>query len=267
MKKYFYLLLAAVMFALPLLSQDKDEEGDEQDEDSGRRSYSYWNRSKLGGAGGFTPIVGMFDNKEIDKYLTGAGLPSLGSDPIYLIGGEGYGYIMFLRNVRMGGFGVSGHKTVSAVQAVTAGGNVKKEVDYSVSYGGFLIDYVQPIAYRLDVSFGASIGGGAIGLTMRRDDGNFKDWNNLWNEYGNVNTQSTNYTRRITGGFAVFNPRVNIEYTLLTWMQIRIGAGYPIMFSPEWKLDDKYDIEAVPSKIKTNGYTVNAGVMFGFFGW
>ncbi|MFA6456327.1 MAG: hypothetical protein WCW40_05845, partial [Bacteroidota bacterium] len=69
------------------------------------------------------------------------------------------------------------------------------------------------------------------------------------------------------GGFAVFNPHINIEYTLLTWLQLRIGAGYPIMFSSEWKLDDKFDIDAVPSKIKANGYTINAGIMFGFFGW
>ena len=260
MKQTLYFFLTAITFALPLFSQDKDD-------DDNKREYSYWNRTKIGGAGGFTPIVGIFDNKEINKFLTSAGMPTLGSDPMYLLGGEGYGYIMFLKNVRMGGFGARGMSSVTAIQPITTGGNLRKEVQYEVSYNGFLIDYVQPIAYRLDVALGASIGGGEINISMRRDDGGFKDWTTLWNDFGNPNTQSPNYLRKLNGTFVVFNPHVNVEYTLLTWLQLRIGAGYPIMFSPEWKLDDNYEINAVPTKMKLNGYTVNAGIMFGFFGW
>ena len=166
----------------------------------------------------------------------------------------------------MGGFGVSGSKNVSAIQTIP-GGTLRKEVDYEVSYGGFLIDYVQPVAYRLDVALGASIGAGELNITMRRDDGKFKTWDTLWTDFGTPSTQATSYTRRLNGTFVVFNPHINIEYSLLTWMQIRIGAGYPIMFSPDWTLDDKYDINNVPSKIKASGYTINAGIMFGFFGW
>jgi hypothetical protein len=102
---------------------------------------------------------------------------------------------------------------------------------------------------------------------MRRDDGTFKEWNTLWNDFGNPSSQATSYTRRLNGSFVVLNPHVNLEYTLLTWLQIRVGAGYPVTYSPEWKLDEKYDMNNVPSKIKINGYTVNAGIMFGYFGW
>ncbi|MFZ4619320.1 MAG: hypothetical protein ACOYNS_02085 [Bacteroidota bacterium] len=260
MKNIFYFLMVLLVCSIPMIAQDKDDDNNE-------REYSYWNRTKIGGAGGVTPLVGFFDNKEVDKFLTSAGMPTLGSDPLYLIGGEGYGYIMFLKNVRMGGFGVTGRKTVSAIQPITGGGNLKKEVDYEVSYGGFLIDYVQPIAYRLDVSIGASIGGGQMNFTMRRDNGNFKDWATEWSDFGNPNSQAVNYTKHLNGTFVVFNPRVAVEYTLLTWLQLRIGAGYPIMYSPTWQLDEKYEVNAVPSKIKLNGYTVNAGIMFGFFGW
>jgi hypothetical protein len=258
MKKQFVLILASLFLAIPLISQDKEDE-----EDNSSTSRSYWNRSKIGGAGGVTPIVGMFDNKEIDKFLKSSGLPALGTDPIYLIGGEGYGYIMFLKNIRMGGFGASGGKTVATIGA----GNLRKEVEYNVSYGGFLVDYVQPIAYRLDIALGASIGGGEVNLTMRRDDGGFKTWDTLWTDFGNPSKLTSSYTRKLNGTFVVFTPHINIEYSLLTWLQLRIGAGYPIMFSPEWKLDEKYDINNVPSKIKVSGYTINAGIMFGFFGW
>ena len=257
MKKILWVLLLIVI-SMPVFAQEKDDD----DDDNG---YSYWNKRKVGGAGGVTPIVGMFDNKEIDKYLTGARLPALGSDPIYLVGGEGYGYIMFLKNVRMGGWGATGSRTVSALENIF-GGTLKKEVEYKITYGGFLVDYVQPVAYKLDVALGASIGGGSIDITMRRDDGSFKNWNTLWSEYGD-SSSTPNFTRHMEGSFVVLNPHVSVEYTLLTWLQLRVGVGYPLMFSPEWKLDDKIEINNVPSKTKLNGYTINAGIMFGFFGW
>jgi hypothetical protein len=129
MKKHlFYFFFTAVVLTIPLISQEKDQD------ESDRREYSYWNRVKLGGAGGVTPIAGMFDNKEIDKYLTSAGLPTFGSDPMYMIGGEGYGYIMFLKNVRMGGFGASGTRTVNTLQAMSTGGTIKKEVENRKNY-------------------------------------------------------------------------------------------------------------------------------------
>ncbi len=258
--------MTGLLFVIPLLAQtNEDDENDGKD--YGRRSSSYWNRTKIGGAGGVTPVAGIFDNKEIDKYLTAAGLPALGTDPHYLIGGEGYGYIMFLKNVRMGGFGVTGNRSVSALQPITGGGNLRKEVDYEISYGGFLIDYVQPIAYRLDIAVGASIGGGQVRLKLQRDNGGFKDWNTLWNDYGNPNSQSVNYTRRIDGAFVVFNPHINVEYTILPWLQLRMGAGYPIFISSEWQLDETFQVNSVPSDMKAKGYTVNAGLMFGYFGW
>ena len=257
MKKILSCLLLISFFTFPIFAQDKDKD----DEEKGNE-FSKPFSAKVGGAGGFTPVVGMFDNTEIDKYLKAANLPTLGSDPMYLMGGEGYGYIMFLKNVRFGGLGVSGHRTVSNVT-----NNIKKEVEYGVNYGGFLVDYVIPVSYKLDVAFGASIGGGSIDIRMTKDDGGFKTWDSLWTNYGTPNSTTSNYTRKLTGSFGVFNPHVNVEYTVLRWMQIRLGVGYPIIYSPDWKLDDQFTVENVPSKIKASGYTVNAGIMFGFFGW
>ncbi|MFA6540282.1 MAG: hypothetical protein WCT99_01670 [Bacteroidota bacterium] len=259
MKKYLSIMFIVIV-AIPLFGQDDGS-------DDQTRDYSRPLRTKIGGAGGVTPIVAMFDNKEIDKFLTLANLPALGSEPIYLIGGEGYGYIMFLKNVRFGGFGAAGSKTVNAIENVSGGGKLKKEVEYKVSYGGFLIDYVVPVAYKLDVAVGASIGGGSVNIRMTRDNGSFKDWDSIWTEYGNTSLSSPNYTRNINGGFTVVNPHLNIEYTILPWFQLRVGVGYPIYFSPEWKLDEQFTIDNVSSKIKPQGYTINGGIMFGFFGW
>jgi hypothetical protein len=254
MKKIIVLALFFLL-SLPILSQEKDND----DEDSPR-----YRKIKVGGAGGVTPILGFFDHAEINKALKIAGLPTLGSDPMYLIGGEGYGYIMFLKNVRFGGAGIAGKKSVTAYDT-SSGVKLQKDVDYTISYGGFLIDYVIPVADRLDIAVGFTIGGGSVNIEMRRDDGAFKDFNPVWTEYGSNAVQTKNYTRRLSGSFAAFQPHAQVEYALLPWLQLRLGASYPIMFSPEWKLDDQYKLNNVPANLKASGYTVNAGIMFGYF--
>jgi len=216
-------------------------------------------RVKVGGAGGVVPSLGLFKNDEINKTLKSIGMPELNTDPMVLVGGEGYGYIMFLPNLRIGGFGTGGKKSASMLA-----GSVKKEVDYNVSYGGFLMDYVVPVTNRLDIAGGFTIGGGTIEIEMSRDDGGFKKWGDLWTEYG-ANTPATNVTRSLAGTFVAFNPHLNIEYSVLTWMQLRVGVGYPILFNPTWELNKTDEIQNVPSNLKTDGVTINGGIMFGFF--
>jgi hypothetical protein len=142
--------------------------------------------------------------------------------------------------------------------------NFRKDVDYTISYGGFLIDYVIPVIDRLDFSVGVVIGGGNIDLAMRRDDGSFKDWNKIWNEYGR-NDSTKNLTRRLNGDFFALTPNANLEYALLDWFQLRVGVAYPMFSSPDWKLDDQYEVISVPAGLKPDGPVIQAGIMFGFF--
>lgn len=233
-----------------------------QDDDSSYEATRYRHpKIKLGGAGGFTPAWGLFNFDEINKALTSARIPALKNEPMYLAGGEGYGYIMFLRNVRMGGSGVTGTLTTTSYDPVT---NIKKDVNYHVSYGGFLIDYVIPLADRLDCAIGFTIGGGSIDITTTSDDGKFKQWNQLWTEFGNGDS-TTNVTRHLNGSFFTLQPGIKIEYAILKWFQLRVGVSYPYMSGASWKLEDDKEILGVPENLKTNGPVINAGIMFGFF--
>ena len=254
MKKLLtFAVLLTMVFAGSLFAQDEDE----KDEQPVKKSYT---KTKVGGAGGITPAISMFNNDGINKMLTDAGMPKLSSNG-YLVGGEGYGYVMFLHNVRMGGFGIGGTSKSNILEA----NNRRKDIDYKISYGGFLVDYVVPVVHHLDIAVGASIGGGSVDITMTRDDVSFKKWDDLWKEFGK-NDSTKNLTRQIKGSFGAFTPHVNVEYALLTWLQLRVGVGYPIFFSPDWKLDNR-DVEVltVPANLKPDGYTINAGIMFGFF--
>ncbi len=235
-----------------------------QDEDSSSASNNFRrSKSKVGGAGGFTPAWGLFKFDEINKVLKSSGFPDIQSGPMYLSGGEGYGYIMFLKNVRMGGRGMAGTVSSTTFDPTT---NIKKSVDYRISYGGFLIDYVMPIGDRLDVSVGLVLGGGSVNITINRDDGSFKEWNSIWTELGGPPNTSTKYwTRHLNGSFFALQPCANIEYAVLRWFQIRVGVTYPYMTNATWKLEDEKEILNVPDKLKPDGPVITAGIMFGFF--
>lgn len=232
-----------------------------QDDDS---TYSYRpkrQRVKVGGAGGFTPSWGLFKFEEINKVLKSSGMPELSTDPMYLAGGVGYGYIMFLKNVRLGGRGVTGVVSSSSIDLATG---VKKNVDYQISYGGFLIDYVVPIAEKLDVAIGVTLGGGSVNITMTRDNGKFIQWGGMWDEFGK-NDPTTNVTRHLNGTFFTAQPGASVEYAILQWFQLRMGVTYPYMSNATWKLEADKEILGVPSKLKADGPVITAGIMFGFF--
>ena len=218
-------------------------------------------KAKVGGAGGFTPAWGLFNFGGINSALKTAGMPLLKDQPMYLAGGEGYGYIMFLKNVRMGGCGVTGTVSSTSFDPVT---NIEKNVDYHVSYGGFLIDYVVPLGGQVDFAAGVTIGGGGIDITTSADNGAYKQWNTLWSQFGS-NDSTINVTRHLNGSFFCLQPHASIEYAMLRWFQLRVGVSYPYMTGATWKLEENQDILNVPGNLKTEGPVITAGIMFGFF--
>jgi hypothetical protein len=252
MKRIIAIAVLLTIVALTAFAQDEDSSGDSN---NFRRT-----KSKVGGAGGFTPAWGLFKFDEINRVLRSSGMPEMKSEPMYLAGGEGYGYIMFLKNVRMGGKGMAGTISSTTYDPTT---NTKKDVDYRISYGGFLVDYVIPVGDRLDVSVGVTLGGGSVDITMTRDNGSFKEWNNIWTEFGR-NDSTKNTTQHLNGSFFALTPSANIEYAILRWFQIRVGVTYPYLTNASWKLENDKEILHVPD-MKPDGPVITAGIMFGFF--
>ena len=233
-----------------------------QDQDSSRDfTQSSMTKAKVGGAAGFTPAWGLFRFDAINSTLKDAGMPILKNQPMYLAGGEAYGYIMFLKNVRVGGGGMTGTVSSTSYNPAT---NTKKNVDFHVSYGGFLIDYVVRLGDQLELAAGVTLGGGGIDITMSSDNGTYKQWNSLWSEFGN-NDSTTNVTRHLNGSFFTVQPRVNVECAVLRWFQLRVGVSYPYMSGASWKLEENHSILGVPDNLKTDDPVITAGIMFGFF--
>ncbi|HUL43054.1 MAG TPA: hypothetical protein VLY03_01720 [Bacteroidota bacterium] len=248
------LLLLAIFFAMlevPLLAQDDEEPVPPP------RGHT---QTKFGVAGGFTQNLLFLNLDPINQVLRKFNSADLGNGPVTLLGGQGYGYILLLPNVRVGGVGGSG-----SISSLSLLGVTRREVDLSVGYGGVTIDYVMPVVGHLDLALGVVLGGGSVNLKMTRDNGSPKTWDGIWSQFGSNDSTTAEFTRNLSGSFFVVQPSVNVEYALLRWLGVRVGVSYNGMAGGNWKVDGNYDLIGVPSEISGKGFMINGGIFLGFF--
>ena len=215
--------------------------------------------AKIGGAGGLTPFWLFLDVDPINEVLRNSNAAEFSNGRLPMFGGQGYGYILFVKNLRVGGMGATGR-----MKSRSLFGSTRREVELSVGFGGVTVDYVLPIAPRFDLTFGTLLGGGGIDLTINRDDGQAKVWGDLWDEFGSLQP-AQEYSRKLSGSYFVYQPSVNLEFALLRWVGLRAGVSYLGMAGGDWKLDDKYDVFGVPSSISGKGWMINTGIFLGTF--
>ena len=214
---------------------------------------------KLGGAVGFTPSALYLDFSPINQVLSGAGATPLSTGPLVMTGGQGYAYILVVQNLRVGGIWGSGSRSSASVIGTT-----ERDVQLSAGYGGVTVDYVLPLTARLDITGGILLGGGSLNLKLTRNNGSPVSWDPIWTEFGSNNPVQS-YTRNLSGSFFAYQPTVNLEYAVLRWLGLRVGAGYMGMAGSDWKEDDNYSIVGVPGNISGKGFVINAGLFVGTF--
>lgn len=216
---------------------------------------------RMGGAGGFTSYVLFWNVKEINKSIQTQAGPTLDDKPIYLYGGEGYGYIMVIENLRVGGLGVGGSTSSSTIL-----GNTRMDLETNVTFGGITINYAIPINQRLDITIGSMLGWGGIDLKLRRDNWGIKNWDDLINQWGSSGSiMVNNFSYSINSDFFVFQPNIKVEYAILRWLSVRVGVGYLGMAGGEWKLDDEFELVGVPKKLNASGFIIDGGIFLGTF--
>jgi hypothetical protein len=254
MKKIFIVILLALLY-MPVSSAQDDLPIPP------RRTRA----AKVGGFGAFTPGWLFLDVKPMNSFLQAAGGAALKDNGVFMVGGAGSVYIMFVPNLRIGGVGMSGSISSTSVDAF----GVRRDAELKAGWGGVTIEYVIPIVERLDIAVGGMLGGGGIDLILRQDAGRVKTWNDEWQFFGSGNYQSggqiSSVTRKLTGSYLVWIPTLEVEYAILGWVALRGGVSYVGMSSPSWKLDDKQDLLGVPSNINGKGFMINAGVLVGTF--
>jgi hypothetical protein len=221
--------------------------------------------AKVGVFGGFTPAWLFADMKPINEILTASGGAALRESGIPLYGGGGAAYIMFVPNLRVGGMGMGG--SISSTSLDAAG--VRRDAEVSVGFGGLTVEYVVPVVDKLDIAFGAMLGGGGLDIVLRQDLGGAKTWSDEWGSFGSgdyeINGQITSVRRTLEGSFFVWIPSVNVEYAITGWFAVRLGGSYVGMSAPSWSLDGKHDLLGVPTSISGKGFMINAGLFVGTY--
>jgi hypothetical protein len=231
----------------------------------------------FGGGGGFTPgwIFPKFD--ELNTQLKRFDVPEFSNGGFFTTGGAGFIYLGFIKNLRVGGMGFGGSKSVSgsspmpilidksfdknSSQAVQD--NINKEVDYSIGGGGLTVEYTLPFIKTFGISLGAVIGSGSIQVDIYKNTGTFS-WDNVWTDLVNP-FSSLNTHRTIKNTFWFFTPTVNVDIPFLRFMIFRVSGGYQVTFANNWKIDNDQSLSNVPSGLNGNCFYIQTGIFIGFF--
>jgi hypothetical protein len=252
MKKRLCALGLLLLIALPMLGQE--------DPIPPKRTKM----PKVGLFGGLMPGYLFADMKPINDYLRGAGAAAVSENGMFMYGGGGAIYIMLLPNVRIGGMGMSGSLSSSQLN-----GNVRKDADVNIGFGGVTVDYVINLAPRFDLAIGTMLGKGGIDLTLRQDVGGNKTWTQEWSSFGTGNYETAgqvnNIERQLSGSFFIMIPSASLEYAFTGWLGARLGVSYVAMLAPSWTLDNMHELLGVPSAISGRGFMINAGLFLGMF--
>jgi hypothetical protein len=223
--------------------------------------------AKVGFFGGPMPAWLFVDTKPINDLLLSAGGTPLTENGIFMFGGGGAVYVGIIPNFRLGGVGMEGSTSTKSVDQ----SGIRRDAELSVGFGGLTFEYVIPIVPRLDVAGGIMIGWGGVDLILRQDTGTNLTWEEEWTNYGSGNYEDPafgqvgNISRKLSGSFFAWCPSVHVEYAILGWLAVRLGASYLGMSAPAWTVDDEYDLIGVPGEIKGDGFMISGGVFVGTF--
>ena len=251
MKKILVLLIALSMIAVTLHAQEEPIPP--------KRSRG----AKVGALAGFTMGYLFMDTAPINDFLKAGGAAPISSNGVFLYGGAGAAYIMLVKNLRVGGVGMSGHSSSSVLDPATG---IRRDAKLTAGYGAITFEYVVPIVERLDFVGGLNIGWGGIDMELRKSSGTSTTWEQEQAAFGSQALAATNnLTRTLSGNFWIWTPSVSVEYAFLGWLGARVGVSYLGMSSPSWEVDKNFDLVGVPSNVTGKGWMVNGGIFLGTF--
>jgi hypothetical protein len=254
MRRWFILFAAGLALVVsPLLAQVEDH----PEPVPPKRASAV----KLGGGIGLSPSWLFLDMDPINSVLSSANAAPFSDGSLYMSGIQGYAYILFIPNLRVGGLGAGGSMESSSLEVATS---TRRNVKLSVSMGGVTVDYVIPVIPRVDLTVGTMLGGGTMKLAMTRDNGTGKVWGDLWGELGG-SAPAPEYSRTLEGSFFLYQPSVTVEVAVMRWLGLRVGGSYLGASGNSWKLDDQYDVAGVPDNIRPKGFTLTTGLYLGTF--
>src|SRR5512140_2332449 len=149
--------------------------------------------AKVGALAGFTMGYLFMDTAPVNDFLKAGGAAPVSSNGVFLYGGAGAAYIMLVKNLRVGGIGMSGHSSSSVVDPVSG---IRRDAKLTAGYGAITFEYVMPIVERLDLIGGLNLGWGGIDMELTKSSGGSTTWEQEQTAFGSQNLATVNNLTR-----------------------------------------------------------------------
>jgi hypothetical protein len=258
-------LLAALAFtpnrAAAQIVHDTTHWNDEElYQEEGKPSTSFFS---VGGG-----ILGAYFIPDFTDFNTNIAQPFVHTDyrqQVWMIGGQGFITLPWVKNLRVGGLGFSGTSSDCGCDSVAIDGGadtVNRYLTYSVGYGALTLDYVLPLSMgHFHIVPGIALGYGAVNIYLRQAQ------NRLSFDLSEFNGASINTTHTYTSHFFLYMPQLQFEYSPIGLLMFRLTAGYQGTSMGTWTVDQGVGLgnTSTLSGIKGSGFVVSLGAFLGLF--
>ncbi len=180
----------------------------------------------------------------------------------FMIGGQIFIPVPWVKNLRIGGIGMSGNSNVCCVPYTTTDGQpTMRSLTYHVGYGALTLDYALFNSNKFHILAGLEIGLGSVEVIMQQA------YSRPFDVSSEFDQPSNNITHTNHAGMFLVKPQVSFEYAPLKWLMLRLAGGYQVTSMGTWVADDAvpFTDEGALKNVNGNGPIFHFGVFLGFF--
>jgi hypothetical protein len=199
-------------------------------------------------------------NKNVAQPFVGQDLPT----SVFMLGGQGFITLPWIKNFRVGGMGYGGTTTCDCQNVNVAGSLKNRMLTYSVGYGALTMDYVLPLGLKhFSIVPGLALGFGSVKLNVQQAENRASAFD-ITDEFGSA---STNITHTYHNGFFLYMPQLQFEYSIKGFSMIRATIAYQGTSMRTWMVDNGVSLGTTDKLATTNGsgLVASVGVFFGLF--
>ena len=183
------------------------------------------------GAGGWEIVNIPIELTEINNQIVNKmGLKKFDANMFYH-GGGGWGFIG--SKYRIGGMGADGKMITSGIVD-----GIRKKVDFSMSFSGFLIERVFHPMNKTELYLCAVIGGTSTKIKVSKKKG-AEDWNDAWTSFNNTGSDFYSYETTFTNNFFSAMPSIGFRYNIFRVFGVgaKVGYYYGIANKNSWEIN------------------------------
>ena len=253
------LCLAVTCFvALPMVAQDERLEDLNFDEEPIKEESAPYFAVGVGTVANFT----FLNVDDVNLRSSALGLDNL-SSPMIQAGVELFTAVGLVENLRVGFSWVTG--SLSTTKDITDtlqtnSSSFNRTLEYSVGSRAVFIDYAIVPAKSLAILPGVGFGWSTQTISTYQAPAN-----EVYNVNGGINTPSAEFSELSRSVLSVI-PRINIEYAVSPFLNLRLNAAYTVQFSSgDWQGNRTSTVTGVPDAINVNGLNAQLGLFLGLF--